>query len=107
MKIIKKTKDSKEENKNKFIFIARIECDKQENFTILPKDAIANENAKKDDKSKKDNNKKPNKKDDKKETEEDELDLSLYNIKSEYDENLGDISLYQTFNKHHPLIHFM
>ena len=113
----KKTKDTKEENKSKFIFIARIECDEQENFTILPKDAVANENAKndknkkdpkkKDDKAKKDNAKKPNKKDDKKDTEEEELDPTLYNIKYEYDENLGDISLYQTYDKHHPLIHFI
>ena len=108
-------KKDKEENKNKFIFIARIECDEQENFTILPKDAVANENAKNDknkkDPKKKDDKKKdakkPNKKDDKKETEEEELDPTLYNIKSEYDENLGDVSLYQIFDKHHPIVHFI
>ena len=95
----------------KFIFVGRFQCDKSENFTILP-----NEAQQVDDKNKKnvkdvkiDNKKKDVKKGGK---GNDEADTELknpeeYNIKPEFDEEKGDNSMYQTYNENHPWVHFV
>ena len=98
------------EQKLNFIYVGRFLPDKIENFTILP-----NEAQQVDDKNKKnvkDNTKDNKKKDVKKGKSNDDVDLEEknleeYNIKSEYDEEKGDISLYQSFPENHPWVHFV
>ena len=95
----------------KFIFVGRFQCKKTENFTILP-----NEAQQVDDKNKKnikDNTKDNKKKDVKKggkgneEPENEIKNPDEYNIKSEFDEEKGDNSMYQTFSENHPWVHFV
>ena len=98
------------EQKLNFVYVGRFLPDKIENFTILP-----NEAQQVDDKNKKnvkDNTKDNKKKDVKKGKSNDDVDLEEknleeYNIKSEYDEEKGDISLYQSFPENHPWVHFV
>ena len=115
-------KDDKKKNdnsnmNNKYTFINRIISNETENFTILPKEAVSNENAsdKKKNNNKKDDKKKDDKKDikkgkndkDKNNNEPDKIDETLYNIKTEIDEEKGDLSLYQKYDKNHPFVHFI
>ena len=95
----------------KFTFVGRFQYDKTENFTILP-----NEAQQVDDKNKKtikDNTKDTKKKDIKKggkgneEPENEIKNPDEYNIKSEFDEEKGDNSMYQTFPENHPWVHFV
>ena len=96
----------------KFTFVGRFICNKIENFTILP-----NEAQQVDEKNKKENAKEPaketKKKDNKKggkgneEQEPEVKNPDEYNIKSEFDEEKGDNSMYQTFAENHPWVHFV
>ena len=96
------------ENKLNFIYVGRFLPDKAENFTILP-----NEAQQVDDKDKK--NVKENLKDKKKEIKKgknEEIDLEEknieeYNIKPEFDEEKGDISMFQNLAENHPWTHFV
>ena len=96
------------EQKLNFIYVGRFLPNKIENYTILP-----NEAQQVDDKNKK--NVKENPKDKKKEVkkgkpneeENEEKNPEEYNIKSEFDEEKGDISMYQIFNENHPWVHFV
>ena len=96
------------EHKLNFIYVGRFVPDKTENFTIIPNEAQQVE-----DKNKK--NVKENVKDKKKDVKKgkpDENDLEEknneeYNIKPEFDEEKGDISLYQTFCENQPWVHFV
>ena len=94
----------------KFIFVGRFQCDKGENFTILPNEAqqIEDKN-KKNVKDVKDNKKKDVKKGGKgnEEIEAEAKNPEEYNIKSEFDEEKGDNSMYQTFAENHPWVHFV
>lgn len=96
----------------KFTFVGRFQFNQTENFTILP-----NEAQQVDDKNKKANIKEPpkdtKKKDNKKggkgneEPEPEIKNPDEYNIKSEFDEEKGDNSMYQLFPENHPWIHFV
>ena len=96
------------EHKLNFTYVGRFVPDKTENFTIIPNEAQQVE-----DKNKK--NVKENVKDKKKDVKKgkpDENDLEEknneeYNIKPEFDEEKGDISLYQTFCENQPWVHFV
>ena len=96
------------EQKLNFNYVGRFLPDKTENFTILP-----NEAQQIDDKNKK--NVKENPKDKKKEIKKgknedidlEEKNVEEYNIKSEFDEEKGDISMYQNFAENRPWTHFV
>ena len=121
-----KTKNTEMGDQSLYMYITRVTCNLNENFTILPKDignpsessktmANAKNNAKKkEDKASakataKDKGKKG--KDDKDANNNSLLlqpvDETIYNIKSEYDDNKNDVSLYQKYDKHHPICHFV
>ena len=94
----------------KFIFVGRFQCNLVENFTILP-----NEAQQVDDKNKK-NVKEPPKDTKKKDVkkgkgnEEPEIEAKNpdeYNIKSEFDEEKGDNSMFQNYAENHPWVHFV
>ena len=94
----------------KFIFVGRFQCDKGENFTILPNEAQQVEDKnKKNVKDVKDTKKKDVKKGGKgnEEPEQEAKNPEEYNIKSEFDEEKGDISMYQTYAENHPWVHFV
>ena len=96
------------EQKLNFIYVGRFLPDIIENFTILPNEAqevdIKNKkNVKENPKDKKKDNKK-GKNDD---IDIEEKNLEEYNIKAEFDEEKGDISMFQHFAENHPWIHFV
>ena len=95
------------EHKLNFIYVGRFTADKTENFTIIP-----NEAQEIDDKNKKNvketkDKKKEVKKGAKPEEDLEEKNNEEYNIKPEFDEDKGDISLYQPFGENHPWVHFV
>ena len=95
------------EHKLNFIYVGRFTADKTENFTIIP-----NEAQEIDDKNKKNvketkDKKKEVKKGAKPEEDLEEKNNEEYNIKPEFDEDKGDISLYQAFGENHPWVHFV
>jgi hypothetical protein len=94
----------------KFVFVGRFQSNAIENFTILP-----NEAQQVDDKNKK-NVKEPPKDTKKKDVkkgkgnEEPEVEAKNpdeYNIKSEFDEEKGDNSMFQNYSENHPWVHFV
>ena len=94
----------------KFTFVGRFQCDIIENFTILPNEAqqIDDKNKKNVKEPPKDNKKKEVKKG--KGNEEPEIESKNpdeYNIKSEFDEEKGDNSMFQSFSENHPWVHFV
>ena len=95
----------------KFIFVGRFQCDKHENFTILPNEAqqVDEKNKKNPKEPAKDTKKKDMKKGGKgnEEPEADSKNPDEYNIKSEFDEEKGDNSLYQPYPENHPWVHFV
>ena len=95
----------------KFIFVGRFQCDKYENFTILPNEAqqVDDKNKKNPKEPAKDTKKKDVKKGGKgnEEPEADSKNPDEYNIKSEFDEEKGDNSLYQPYAENHPWVHFV
>ena len=94
----------------KFNFVGRFQCDKGENFTILPNEAQqVDDKNKKNVKDVKENKKKDVKKGGKgnEEPEGDVKNPEEYNIKSEFDEEKGDNSMYQIFAENHPWVHFV
>ena len=96
------------EHKLTFIYVGRFTANKSENFTILPNEAQqVDDKNKKNVKDNKDNKKKDMKKGRQEEVESEEKNLEEYNIKSEFDEEKGDISLYQPFPENHPYTHFV
>ena len=96
------------EQKLNFNYVGRFLPNHIENFTFLP-----NEAQQVDDKNKKNvkENPKEKKKDAKKgkneEVELEEKNIEDYNIKAEFDEDKGDISMYQNFSENHPWTHFV
>ena len=97
------------EQKLNYIYIGRFVHNKVENFTIIP-----NEAQQVDDKNKKNIKESKDKKKDinKKGKTNDEVYLEEknneeYNIKPEFDEEKGDISLYQTLPENQPFVHFV
>ena len=96
------------EQKLNFIYVGRFLPNKTENYTILPNEAQLV-----DDKNKKNvkENPKDKKKDIKKgkpnEEETEDKNPEEYNIKSEFDEQKGDISMFQNFSENHPWVHFV
>ena len=96
------------EHKLNFIYVGRFLPHKLDNFTILPNEAQqVDDKNKKNVKENKDNKKKDIKKGKQEESETEEKNLEEYNIKSEFDEEKGDISLYQPYSENHPFIHFV
>ena len=96
------------EHKLNFIYVGRFTANKLENFTILPNEAQqVDDKNKKNVKETKDNKKKDVKKGKQEEVETEEKNVDEYNIKSEFDEEKGDISLYQPFSENHPYTHFV
>ena len=96
------------EHKLNFIYVGRFLSNKLENFTILPNEAQqVDDKNKKNVKENKDNKKKEVKKGKQEESETEEKNLEEYNIKSEFDEEKGDMSLYQPYPENHPYIHFV
>ena len=96
------------EHKLNFIYVGRFTANKLENFTILPNEAQqVDDKNKKNVKETKDNKKKDLKKGKQEEVETEEKNVDEYNIKSEFDEEKGDISLYQPFSENHPYTHFV
>ena len=95
----------------KFIFVGRFQYDKYENFTILPNEAqqVDDKNKKNPKEPAKDTKKKDVKKGGKgnEEPEADSKNPDEYNIKSEFDEEKGDNSLYQPYAENHPWVHFV
>ena len=96
------------EHKLNFKYIGRYTPDKAENFTIIP-----NEAQQVDDKNKKNvkevakDKKKEAKKGKPEEADLDEKNNEEYNIKPEFDEEKGDISMYHNFCENHPWVHFV
>ena len=95
----------------KFIFVGRFQCDKRENFTILPNEAqqIDDKNKKNPKEATKDNKKKDVKKGGKgnEEPESEAKNPEEYNIKSEFDEEKGDNSMFQPFSENNAWVHFV
>ena len=97
------------EHKLNYIYIGRFIHNKVENFTIIPNEAQQvddknKKNIKESKDKKKDANKKGKANDD---VNFEEKNNDEYNIKSEFDEEKGDISLYQPFPENQPFVHFV
>ena len=96
------------ENKLNFIYVGRFLPNKIENFTIIPNEVQeVDEKNKKNVKETKDKKKDAKKGQKQNEEELEEKNNEDYNIKSEFDEEKGDISLYQPFGENHPWVHFV
>jgi hypothetical protein len=95
------------EHKLNFIYVGRFTADKTENFTIIPNEAQEVEDKNKKNVKEAKDKKKEVKKGAKPEEDLEEKNNEEYNIKSEFDEDKGDISLYQPFGENHPWVHFV
>ena len=95
------------EHKLNFIYVGRFTADKTENFTIIPNEAQEVEDKNKKNVKETKDKKKEVKKGAKPEEDLEEKNNEEYNIKSEFDEEKGDISLYQPFGENHPWVHFV
>ena len=99
-----------QDNNLKFIFVGRYNYNKIENFTILPNDTqqVDDKSKKKEQQQVKDTKKKDNKKGGKNDdVETDVKNPDEYNIKSEFDEEKGDNSMYQLLPENNPYVHFV
>ena len=96
------------EHKLNFTYVGRFIADKTENFTIIPNEAQeVDDKNKKNAKETKDKKKEVKKGAKPNEEDTEEKNIEEYNIKPEFDEEKGDISLYQPFGENHPWVHFV